>query len=187
MEEIRIVESPNYVHLFSGGLDSTYGLLKLTNDIEKGIKRKGSIHPVFIDYGHFAASVEWTQAQKIVEFIGTRVQAPSVVCTPIRIDLKSDLFTWCHNVAFTGKEFGETTCEIQNRNMVLLSTLFSYLLACAQNQGIEKASFEIYGGFKEGEMEDCKQKFFNALTDVFAIYQKRFPMKVVLLQPFNIC
>ena len=29
MEEIRISEDPNYVHLFSGGLDSTYGLLKL--------------------------------------------------------------------------------------------------------------------------------------------------------------
>ena len=183
MEEIRISEYPNYVHLFSGGLDSTYGLLKLAKDIEKGRKRKGLIQPVFIDYGHFAASAEWGQAQKIVEFIGTRVQAPLVVRTPIRISLKSDLFTWCHNVAFTGKEVGETTCEIQNRNMVLLSILFSYLLACAQNQGVERASFEVYGGFKEGEMGDCSREFFDALTGAFAIYHKEYPIKVVLLPP----
>jgi len=34
MEEIRISEDPNYVHLFSGGLDSTYGLLKLNAPME---------------------------------------------------------------------------------------------------------------------------------------------------------
>jgi 7-cyano-7-deazaguanine synthase in queuosine biosynthesis len=67
--------------------------------------------------------------------------------------------------------------------MVLLSILLSYLLACAQNQGIERASFEIYGGFKEGEMGDCSHEFFSALTDAFAIYQKGYPMKVVLLPP----
>lgn len=182
MKEIKInTEGPNYVHLFSGGLDSTYGLLKLARDIKDDRKPKGIIQPIFIDYGHFAAPTEWKQAQTIAAFINTKLRKPSIIRKPIWINLKSDLFKWCHNVAFTGKEVGEDTCEIQNRNMVLLSVLFSYLLACAQNRGIKRASFEIYSGFKEGEMGDCSCEFFNSLTSIFGTYQNEYPMKVVLL------
>lgn len=185
MKEMEAIKDLNYVHLFSGGLDSSYGLLKLAKDIDDGKNTKGIIHPIFMDYGHFAAPTEWKQVQKLVPFISARLKDYSIVCTPIRINLKSDLFKWCHNVAFTGEEIEQDTCEIENRNMVLLSILFSYLLACARNQGIAHASFEISGGFKEGEMGDCSGKFFDALTNIFGSYREEYPMKVSLLPDWS--
>jgi len=184
MEEVRITEGLNYVHLFSGGLDSTYGLLKLAKEIDKG-KKKGTIQPIFMDYGHFAATTEWNRAQKLAHFIRTKLGNAAIINTPIRISLRSELFTWCHNVAFTGKEVGDETCEIQNRNMVLFSILFSYLMACAQNQGVKQAVFEIYSGFKDGEMNDCSSSFLNGLCDLFSCYQKQYIMKIYPLPSAN--
>ncbi len=179
MEEINVIEGRNFVHLFSGGLDSSYGLLKLAEDqAKKNIE--GEIYPIFMDYGQFATSTEWNQVQKLTKFISNTVK-DSVIHMPIRINLESDLFKWCHNVAFTGKEVGDENPEIQNRNMVLLGILFSYLLGCAQNQGILRANFEISSGFRNGEMGDCSAAFFEALSSVFRIYHNEYPMKIILL------
>ncbi len=122
MEEIRVVEGPNYVHLFSGGLDSAYSILRLAKEQVKK-NEKGEIYPIFMDYGHFAASIEWNQVQTLTRHI-SKIVTYSILHSPIRINLGSDLFKWCHNAAFTGKEVGDKHPEIQNRNMVLLSIFF---------------------------------------------------------------
>lgn len=129
----------------------------------------------------FAASSEWNSVLRLIKFIRSKLSYASILRSPVSIGLRSDLFTWCHNVAFTGKEVGDETCEIQNRNMVLLSILFSYLMACAQNQKIGHANFEIHGGFKDGEMADCNTTFFNGLTNIFGSYHDEYDMKIVLL------
>lgn len=174
IEKIQVVEGPNYVHLFSGGLDSAYGLLMLANEQVKN-NREGEIYPIFMDYGQNAAPTEWAQVLELTKFISEKVKG-SNIHEPIKINLSSDLFQWCHNVAFTGIEVGDEHPEIQNRNMVLLSILFSYLLACAQNQGITKADFKISSGFKEGEMGDCSAEFFKSLANVFRLYHSEYVM-----------
>lgn len=181
MEEIRITEGLNYIHLFSGGLDSTYALLKLAKEIDKGKKGKGIIQPIFMDYGQFAAKTEWEKARLITSFITKRLREPNLIPKPIRINLRSDLFNWCNNQAFTGKNLEENECEIPNRNMVLLSVVFSYLMACAQNQGIERAKFEISSGFKDGEMKDCSSAFFDSVIETFKIYNQAYSFNIVLL------
>lgn len=178
MEGINVINGFNFIHLFSGGLDSAYGLLKWAK--EHTNKKSGGIYPIFMDYGQYAASTEWNQVQKLTKFISSTVKN-SVIHIPIRINLESDLFKWCHNVAFTGKEVGDANPEIQNRNMVLLSILFSFLLGCAQNQGVTSADFEISSGFKDGEMGDCSATFFGALTDIFKSYHNEYNMKIILL------
>ena len=183
MEEINVIEGLNFIHLFSGGLDSAYSLLKLAKD-HTNKKRNGGIHPIFMDYGQKAASTEWNQVQKLTKFI-SNIAEDSFIYIPIRINLESDLFKWCHNVAFTGKEVGDVNPEIQNRNMVLLSILFSFLLGCAQNQGVTRADFEISSGFKDGEMGDCSATFFDALTDIFRSYHGEYNMKIILLPPLS--
>ncbi|HUW45294.1 MAG TPA: 7-cyano-7-deazaguanine synthase [Dehalococcoidia bacterium] len=183
MEEINVIEGLNFIHLFSGGLDSAYSLLKLAKDHTNKKKSRG-IHPIFMDYGQYAASTEWNQVQQLTMFISNIVE-DSFIHIPIRINLDSDLFKWCHNVAFTGKEVGDANPEIQNRNMVLLSILFSFLLGCAQNQGVTRADFEISSGFKDGEMGDCSATFFDALTDIFRSYHGEHNMKIILLPPLS--
>jgi hypothetical protein len=48
MEEIKINDKLNYVHLISGGLDSSYSLMKLTKSIIKGEKPRFEGSPVFL-------------------------------------------------------------------------------------------------------------------------------------------
>jgi hypothetical protein len=47
--------------------------------------------------------------------------------------------------------------------------------------GVARASFEISGGFREGETGDCSSKFFDALTGIFGSYRGEYPMKMTLL------
>lgn len=181
MREIRLVEHPNHVLLFSGGLDSTYALLKLAKDVDVGQSNE-EIQVIFIDYGHFAAPAEWKRVRQLAVCIRSKLTNPAILRTPIRISLRSDLFRWCRNVAFTGKEVGDETPEIQNRNMVLFSVLFSYLMACAKNQGVHGADFDIHTGFKGNEMSDCSRKFLDGLTDLFNGYQKEYKIKISALR-----
>jgi len=136
VEEFPVDNINNYIHLFSGGLDSTYSLFKLTTDINKNKAEKHNIQPLHIDYGQFAASSEWISVNNVIEFLRSKLDSSDFLLPPTKMNLKSELFTWCDNVAFTGKEKGDETCEIYNRNMVLISVLASYLIACAKNQNI---------------------------------------------------
>lgn len=181
MQEIQVDKTKNYIHLFSGGLDSTYALLKLATDVYKGKKEKHQIQPIFIDYGQHAATYEGKSVQDVTNFIRSTLNEPDFLLDPIHISLRSDLLTWCNNVAFTGKEVGDETCEIQNRNMILVSIVASYLMACAENQGIETTVFEIHSGLKDGEMPDSNRHFFDRLEELLREYKGQYPIKVELI------
>jgi hypothetical protein len=43
MEEIEVYEEKNYVHLFSGRLYSTYSILRLAHEIQKGKDKKDTL------------------------------------------------------------------------------------------------------------------------------------------------
>lgn len=182
MKEIQVDKTKNYIHLFSGGLDSTYALFKLAIDVHKGKKQKHQIQPIFIDYGQYAAPYERRSVENVINFIRSALGDSDLLSDPIEISLLSDLFTWCKNVAFTGVEVGNETCEIQNRNMILVSVVASYLMACAENQGIEATVFEIHSGLKEGEMRDSNRPFFDCLEQLLGEYKKEYPIKVQLIE-----
>jgi 7-cyano-7-deazaguanine synthase in queuosine biosynthesis len=181
MEEIQVEKAMNYVHLISGGLDSTYSLMSLVKDILKSKKPKSKINPVFFDYGQYAAESEYHCAKRAVEKIIDEFDANTILENPIHISLRSQLFTWCKNVAFTGIEVGDKSCEIQNRNIVLLSVLASYLFACAERQNIESTVFEIHSGFKNGEMHDCNEDFFHAFCMLMGAYKPNYQIRVMVL------
>lgn len=185
MKEIQVDKERNYIHLFSGGLDSTYALFKLVTDVYKKKIENHQIQPIFIDYGHCAAPDEWKSVGKVIDFIQSTLNGADLLSAPIHISLRSELFTWCKNVAFTGKEVGDETCEIQNRNMILVSIVTSYLMACAENQGIETTVFEIHSGLKDGEMPDSNRDFFDRLEELLSGYKKQYPIKVKLMPNMN--
>lgn len=185
MKAIQVDKTKNYIHLFSGGLDSTYALLKLATDVHKGKKEEHQIQPVFIDYGQHVASYEGKSVEKVISFIRSTLDETDLLSDPIHISLRSDLLTWCENVAFTGKEVGDATCEIQNRNMILVSIVASYLMACAENQGIETTVFEIHSGLKDGEMPDSNRHFFDRLEDLLREYKRQYVIKVELIQEMS--
>ncbi len=183
MEEIRVSPNENYIHLYSGGLDSTYALLKLSFWIEKNKGGKAIVHPVFIDYGQFAAQHEWSCVNRTTDFIRSKLKDYQTIANPVRICLRSDLFSWCKNVAFTGVEVGDETPEIHNRNIILLSVLASYLRACAENQGIGQATFVINTGFIDGEMRDCNRKFFGTLQTLLTEEVGNYPIRIHMMKP----
>jgi 7-cyano-7-deazaguanine synthase in queuosine biosynthesis len=185
MEEIKINEDLNYVHLISGGLDSTYSLMALTKDIIKQKKPRSSISPVFFDYGQHAAEAEYACSLNAVNKTAEEFGANTIIKQPVHISLRSQLFQWCNNVAFTGIETDDETCEIQNRNMVLISSLASYLFACAENQKVESTYFEIHSGFKDGEMPNCNSKFFDKLCELLLLYKPKYKTNIDVLPNLN--
>lgn len=172
MREIILNEECNYIHLLSGGLDSAYSLLKIAKESKRlNGQVNVIIHPIFFDYGHFAAEVEWNRVQKIVNYVRDFLQDKDAIDDPIRISLRSDLFTWSNSCAFKGEK-GDNEPEIENRNMVLFSVLSSYLIACANHQKIKSTKFKITSGFKEGELPDCNKKFFDKFSELLRLYKK---------------
>ncbi len=170
LKEIKPKKGVNRIHMFSGGLDSSYSLLKEACSIKKAMTKE-TIFPMFIDYGQFAAPVEWEATKAVVAYIRGFAGDSKLIDDPVRISLASDLFMWCHNVAFTGTEVGDEEPDIQNRNMVMLSVLCSYLIACAENGGVKTAEFKITSGFKEKEMKDCSESFFNGISQLLKSYK----------------
>jgi 7-cyano-7-deazaguanine synthase in queuosine biosynthesis len=182
MIEIKVNKELNYIHLLSGGLDSTYALMVLIKDIKERKKPRSIITPVFIDYGHYAAKAEFACVKKVAAKIITEFDAKSILKEPLYISLRSELFQWCKSEAMIGRDIGKGTCEIQNRNMVLVSILASYLFASAENQKIEKTVFEIHSGFKDGEMPDCNLLFFELLKCLLLVYKPNYKMNFIILQ-----
>lgn len=182
MEEIKIGAGINYIHVFSGGLDSTYSLLKLAKRIGKSKNLEDRIHPVFFDYGQAAAKNERRSVQNVIKFISSASNNMGAkIDNPIEINLHSELFSWCNNVAFTGIEVGDRIPEIPNRNMVLISVLASYLYACAENQKIPSAIFEVHSGFKDGEMPDCNRAFFDNISKLLSSYKRDYKIEFILM------
>jgi 7-cyano-7-deazaguanine synthase len=172
VDEILLNSDCNHIHLLSGGLDSAYALLKKSKEeMNKGI----TIYPIFFDYGQSVAEFEWQSVLKIVEYL-QNLEISSKIGDPVKISLRSDLFQWSISVAFKGLVEGadNTTAEIENRNMVLFSVLASYLIACANHQKIVETKFIVTSGFKDGEISDCKQTFFDEFSKLLVNYKKDF-------------
>lgn len=180
MEEMKVIQGNNHIHLFSGGLDSTYSLFDLCKKFEKG-SETSKIQPIFMDYGQYASIAEWASVNNVMQFIKSELNHPEVLNHPIIINLRSDLFIWSKSVAFSGIETKASTPEIENRNMVLLSILYSYAIACARNQNIPKAVFEVYSGFKDREIADCNALFFNSLSHLMKQYHPEYVMNFHVL------
>jgi len=179
MEEMKVVQGDNYVHLFSGGLDSTYSLFRLCRELEK-VDRISYVQPIFMDYGQYASMAEWSSVRKVSGLIQSELSR-AILNEPIIISLRSDLFIWSRSVAFCGKETSDSTPEIENRNMVLLSILYSYAIACARNQGISSAAFNVSSGFIDKEISDCSKVFFDGLSGLMQQYHPEYTMSFHLL------
>lgn len=184
MEEMKVIQGNNYIHLFSGGLDSTYCLFKLCKELEKS-NEDSNVQPIFMDYGQFASTAEWSSVRGVIKFIHSEMLNQAILNDPIIINLRSDLFIWSKSVAFTGIETKDSTPEIENRNMILLSILYSYAIACARNQSIPEAVFNVYSGFIDGEIVDCNNLFFTTLSKLMKQYHPEYTMNFHLL-PANL-
>ena len=100
MEEIKINGKLNYVHLISGGLDSTYSLMKLTKSIIKGKKPRFEVSPVFFDYGQYAAEAEFKCCLNVVNKIASEFKVSDLLHKPFNISLRANLFQWCKKCSF---------------------------------------------------------------------------------------
>jgi 7-cyano-7-deazaguanine synthase in queuosine biosynthesis len=183
MREIELNETCNYVHLMSGGLDSAFSLLKIAKE-KKEKEPSAVIHPIFFDYGQFAAEAEWSSVTKIVEYVRSFLNKQSMVDNPIRISLESELFQWSESDAFRGIE-GKRHPEIENRNLVLFSVLASYLMACANHQNIPHAKFSISSGFKEEEIADCNRDFFGKYSELLSMYKPDMEFHFEILENWS--
>lgn len=183
MREIKLNKTCNYVHLISGGLDSAYSLLRIAKE-KKEKEPSIVIHPIFFDYGQFAAKTEWARVAKIVEYIRNFLNEQSIVDDPVKISLESELFQWSESDAFKGIK-GNPDPEIENRNLVLFSVLASYLMACAKHQKIPKAEFRISSGFKEKEMADCSRDFFEEFSKLLSMYKPNMEFYFEILKNWN--
>jgi 7-cyano-7-deazaguanine synthase in queuosine biosynthesis len=183
IREIELNKTCNYIHLISGGLDSAYSLLKTA---KKNSKKEptAAIHPIFFDYGHFAAETEWACIAKIIDYVRNLVGSQSIIDVPLRISLKSELFQWSESDAFRGIE-GKREPEIENRNLVLFSVLASYLMACAKHQNVPDAKFHVTSGFKDTEMKDSSDKFFKKFAKLLFMYQPEMKFRFPVLKNWS--
>jgi 7-cyano-7-deazaguanine synthase in queuosine biosynthesis len=183
MREMELSKTYNYIHLISGGLDSAYSLLQIAKE-KKQREPSVVIHPIYFDYGHFAAETEWARVEKTIAYIRNLLNDQSIIDVPVKISLKSELFKWSKSDAFKGIE-GERDPEIENRNLVLFSVLVSYLMACAKHQNIPKAEFSISSGFKEKEMPDSSSDFFRKYEDLLSMHKHKMSFHFQILKNWS--
>ncbi len=98
---------------------------------------------------------------------------------PIKFDIGSDLFCWTQSVSFTGivrkpknRNFAET--EIENRNMVLFSVLYSYILSLINQQNVSQCKVIVYTGLRDKELPDASNSFFYHLNEAMVEYHKNY-------------
>ena len=164
-------------------MDSGYSLLKIAKE-KKEREPFVVIHPIFFDYGQYAAEAEWASAVRIVKYIRNFLNSQSIIDDPVKISLESELFQWSESVAFKGRA-GYPDPEIENRNLVLFSVLTSYLIACAKHQKIPKTQFYICSGFKERELPDCNDYFFKKFTELLSMYKPELKFYFGILKNWN--
>jgi 7-cyano-7-deazaguanine synthase in queuosine biosynthesis len=159
--------------LFSGGLESTYALVSaLESNPEKRIA------PIHIDYGQFASNYERTAVKRIIDLLKTSTEISARVLAPIYLDI-GKVFSWTESVAYTGNVLNSCP-EIENRNMVIISIIYSYLLSKADLSQANK--FILFTGFKDGEMPDANKDFFNHLSSLCMKYRPNQMLSFELLK-----
>ena len=77
-----IGEDKNYFFLYSGGLDSSYGLMQLL--IKDQIRNP--INLIFFDYGQSAAKDEWQAVQKVYIFLKKNFDAHNILQRPLKFN-----------------------------------------------------------------------------------------------------
>jgi len=171
----------NHFFLYSGGLDSSYGLLKLLirNEITD------PLNILFFDYGQKAALYEWKAVQKVYAFLNKNLDS-NILKQPHRFDLRSDLFSWTKSVSFTGMDHTPrnndfSVTEIENRNMVLFSVLYSYILSLVNRQNIHQCEMIIYTGLRNKELPDASDSFFYYINEAMREYHKKYSFHVEYL------
>jgi 7-cyano-7-deazaguanine synthase in queuosine biosynthesis len=173
----RIYENQkNYFFLVSGGLDSSYGLLRFS--IEN--KERRPVNLIFFDYGQATAEYEWKSVCKLYKFLTEHFGQNHALIEPFKIDLRSMLFSWSKSVSFTGKE--ETgimnkhfnVCEIENRNMVIYSILYSYILSLVKKQDISSCEIVVLSGLRNHELSDASDTFFGYISKAMLQYHREY-------------
>lgn len=170
----------NYFFLISGGLDSSYGLLKFA------LQNRGSkpINLIFFDYGQATAKYEWESVCKVYDFLSNHFDQTQTFIEPFKIDLRSMLFSWSNSISFTGKQ--ETgminshfdICEIENRNMVIYSILYSYILSLIKKQDISACEIRVLSGLRNHELSDASEPFFRYLNQAMLEYHQEYKFVV---------
>ena len=158
--------------LFSGGLESTYALAKALNS-----HPENRITPIHIDYGQYASSYERTAVNGIIKLLHTSDIIRDRILPPVFMDI-GKIFPWTASVAYTGNIYNFCP-EIENRNMVLFSILYSYLLSRVD---LEQANeFVVFTGFKDGEMPDANTNYFGHLSTLCKEYKPNQTLSIILV------
>ncbi len=165
-----------YFCLLSGGLDSSYALLKFLYK-----NPEAEVHCVFFEYGQMAVNAERTAVQKVINF-AQKLFPHATICLKI-INL-GDVFSWSKSAPMN-IEYLETDCfvasEIENRNMVIFSILMSYIYSIFRNNYLCEGCIYIITGLRSSEMPDSSTAFFDKFKELCEIYKPKFDVYIELL------
>lgn len=164
--------------MFSGGLDSSYQLLKLCTE-----NKCKDITPIFFNYGQRNIEYEKSAVQNIWEFLQKKypgkLYKPLIItaCAAYNNDSRSTLFPWSLSEPIIGEQIKSNhfiSLEIENKNMTLYSLLVSFILSKIRKKNLDEASIDIYTGLRNGEMGDSSSEFFKLINDALLLYHKQF-------------
>ena len=139
-----------FIHLFSGGLDSTVLLYDLMH-------QEAHVHCLLFNYGQKHVR-ELDCAENICDHLGVDYQ---------RVALAPKIFFKSTLTYREGSLVGRDTI-VPNRNMVMLSIAASYALSCggtAVSWGANADDAEVY--------PDCRYEFYKALNQALRICDNR--------------
>jgi 7-cyano-7-deazaguanine synthase in queuosine biosynthesis len=73
---------------------------------------------------------------------------------------------------------GIDICEIENRNMVMYSILYSYILSLIKRQDISTCEIIVLSGLRNHELSDASEPFFGHLNQAMLEYHKEYKFTV---------
>jgi len=166
--------------LLSGGIDSTLATLAA---IQAGNNRSISrIVPVFLDYGQKSRRQEWRAVSRVSEKLRAEAISKGIrFVSPVRIELFAHakkgmgLFEWSESMLLEGNK--SDIVEVENRNMVLLSSVASYAKSCVKCN--EKAV--IVTGFRD-EFYDTSVGFLEQLNKLFESMKVRISVSAPVIE-----
>jgi len=162
----------HYYVLFSGGLDSSFAVIKILKQ-----KKDIIITPLFFKYGQKAARKEEESIDKLIPLLRKLGgKNNNVVGNCRKYDIGcGDLFKWSESSILKGnKDFGDP--DLENRNMILISIAISIIMSDRKKESSCKTKRGLIVGFRN-EHYDTKRKFVMELNEV--IKQKDFQIEIV--------
>ena len=177
------MEKLDYV-LLSGGLDSAYALLRLC----KNEKKQNAVTPLFFDYGQKNNQFEEKAASLIIEYLISNTKKIINSLKIIRCRAYTNfcynadsLFPWSLSEPMNGDKKNSHNflhLEIENRNMVLYSIFVSYVMSELRKNNIYEAEIDVHTGFRNNEMPDSTDEYFNTLNCALFQYHPKFKFKL---------